>query len=259
MEIRILGARQGESRQTHFDSILVDGVLALDAGSLSSMLDLSEQAGIDSVLLTHSHFDHIKDLASLGFNLMGRRQVRICCTAKARAAIEATVLSDQIWINFFVRPTPAAPTFIHNPVEAGRAFTVAGYRVRAVPVLHSLPTLGYEITAPTGGTVFYTGDNGPGSGAAWASTTPDLLITEVTTPDAEAAQTAQHGHLTPKLLSEELRIYRSLRGFLPTVLVIHVNPYHEAEVIAEIAHLAADLAADISVAAEGSVYTVGAR
>jgi len=256
VEIKILGARQGESRDSHFGSILVDGVLALDAGSLTGMLDLGEQARIDNVLLTHHHFDHIKDLAALGFNMMGRRQVQVWCTEEVRAAVEATVLNERVWINFFVRPTPEAPTFIHRPVEPERGFTVDGYRVRSVPVVHSLPTLGYEITSAAGGTVLFTADNGPGSAAAWATATPDLLITEVTAPNAQAAEAAQYGHLAPQLLAEELRTFRTKRGFLPRVCVVHLNPYHEAQIAAEIAALAAELAADVAVAEEGSVITV---
>jgi len=257
MQIRILGARQGESRSDRFTSILVDGILALDAGGLTSTLTVAEQAGIHSVLLTHQHFDHVKDLGALGFNLFGRGQVRIHCTSEVRAALEATVLSDRIWIDFFVRPTPEAPTFVHDPVEPDRAFALASYRVRPVPVWHTVPTLGYEITSATGATFLYTGDNGPGSGAAWATTAPELLITEVTYPNAEGGLAAQSGHLSPALLAEELRAFRAVRGYLPRVLVVHVNPYHEAQITAEVSAVASDLSADIRVATGDSVHQVG--
>src|SRR3990172_117477 len=105
MEVTILGACQGESRQTHFASLLVDGVLALDAGSLTSTLTLQEQSAIRSVLLTHQHYDHIKDLATLGFNRLGRGQITICCTPGVRAAVESTILSEEIWLNFFNLPS----------------------------------------------------------------------------------------------------------------------------------------------------------
>ena len=43
MHIRLLGVHQGESRNTKFLSILVDEVLAVDAGSLTSGLTFEEQ------------------------------------------------------------------------------------------------------------------------------------------------------------------------------------------------------------------------
>ena len=66
MKIRILGARQGESRDSHFGSLLVDETLALDAGCLTGSLSLAEQLALTAVLVTHHHLDHVKDLATLG-------------------------------------------------------------------------------------------------------------------------------------------------------------------------------------------------
>ena len=43
-------------------SILVDGKLAIDAGGLTTALTLEEQERIDAMIITHRHFDHIKDL-----------------------------------------------------------------------------------------------------------------------------------------------------------------------------------------------------
>ncbi len=254
--MRVLGARQGESRQSHFSALLVDGILALDAGGLTSTLSLDEQARIHSILLTHRHLDHVKDLGPFGFNLFGRGQVRVHCTDEVRDALEATILSDRIWIDFFVRPSPGAPTFVHDRVEPDRAFALGAYRVHPVPVIHSVPTLGYEIASGDGARLLYTGDNGPGSGAAWATVAPSLLITEVTYPNAEAGLAAQVGHLAPDLLAEELRGFHGLRGYLPRVLVVHVNPFHEAQVAAELARVATDLSADIRVAEEGATYPV---
>ena len=256
MQARVLGARQGESRHTHFGTILVDGVLALDAGGLTSTLTLQEQAAIRAVLLTHRHYDHVKDLAALGFNLMGRGQVSVCCTSEVRAVLEATILGEQLWIDFFVRPTAQDPTFVHICVEPDLPFTLGEYRIRPVSVEHSVPALGYEITAPSGSTLLYTGDNGPGSGKAWASARPELLITEVTYSDAKADLAAQHGHLTPQLLADEMEAFRAIRGYVPRVLVVHVNPYEEDQIAAGIAAVASDLSADLHLAEEDRVYRV---
>ena len=256
MELRILGARQGESRNSHFASLLVDGILALDAGGLTSTLTLEEQAAIRAVLLTHHHFDHIKDLGTLGFNSFERGQLHICCTEVAREAIGETVTSDRIWIDFFTRPAPEKPTFLYSRVEPGQPFTVEGYRVNPIPVKHTIPAVGYELTAPAGGTILYTGDNGPGSAEAWASCTPDVLITETTYPNALAQLAGEHGHLAPTLLTEELRCYRRLRGFLPKVLIVHINPFFEGTIRSELDAVASEVGADITVAEEGTTITV---
>ena len=57
MKIQILGAHNIETRETRLTSLLVDGILALDAGSLSSGLSIEDQCEVKAVLLTHRHFD----------------------------------------------------------------------------------------------------------------------------------------------------------------------------------------------------------
>ena len=70
MELRVLGAHNQESRTTRLVSLLVDGVLALDAGALTSTLSLPEQRRIEALLLTHRHYDHIRDLPILALNTL---------------------------------------------------------------------------------------------------------------------------------------------------------------------------------------------
>lgn len=235
----------------------MDDTLALDAGSITSALTLEEQSLVRSVLVTHQHYDHIKDLATLGFNRLGRGQVRIYCTHEVRSAVEATILNKDIWLDFFSLPTPEMPTFLHTPVMSNVTLNIGGYSVRPVPVVHSVAAVGYEVRSPGGGTLLYTGDSGPGSGPAWASSQPDLLVTEVSYTNSETALAARYGHLSPKLLAEELKTFRNSRGRLPRVAIVHVDPYREAEIAAEVATIAHCLSADIWLPEEGSVIAVG--
>jgi ribonuclease BN (tRNA processing enzyme) len=257
MRVVVLGASQGVSRAGHFSSLLVDGVLALDAGSIASALTLDDQAAIRHILLTHKHYDHICEIASFGFNRFGRNRIEVCCTSDVREALEDTVLSDRIWINFFARPTPETSTFTHVPVQSGRAFRVGKYDVLPFDVPHSLHTLAYAVTADAV-TLLYTGDNGPGAGSAWAAARPHFIITEVTSPNAQSKQAAEYGHLTPNLIRLELVKFRALCGYLPRLAAIHVNPFHRQTIIDELKMISDDLSADISVPEEGSEIMVTA-
>ena len=255
MKLRVLGARQGESRDSHFGSLLVDDSLALDAGGLTASLTLEEQLALEAVLVTHRHYDHVKDLATLGFNLfIRRRQIPVFCSDEVRATLEATLLNPQIWIDFFTEPADA-PTFRHAPISAGSSLDLGGKRVGLIAVPHSVPTLGVELASPDGRRLLYTSDNGPSAAASWAASRPDLLVTEVTYPNAQASA-AEHGHLTPRLLAAELAEFRRLRDYLPRVLVVHVNPFNLDEVAAEVAAVASDLGGQIEIAEEGGVYDV---
>jgi phosphoribosyl 1,2-cyclic phosphodiesterase len=68
MKIRILGAHNIETNTTSFTSILIDDILVIDAGSLTTNLSLKEQENLKAVLLTHQHYDHVRDILLLGMN-----------------------------------------------------------------------------------------------------------------------------------------------------------------------------------------------
>ena len=73
MHIRLLGAHQGESRTTGFISILVDDVLAIDAGSLTSTLTFAEQARVTSEL----NSQYLLDASASWFTPMTHEQASI--------------------------------------------------------------------------------------------------------------------------------------------------------------------------------------
>ena len=62
MNIRILGAHNVESRTTRCISLLIDNTVAIDAGGLTSGLSISAQQRLKALLLTHQHYDHIRDI-----------------------------------------------------------------------------------------------------------------------------------------------------------------------------------------------------
>ena len=68
MNIQFLGAHNSESKDTRPACILIDNFLAIDAGGLVSGLTFSEQLAIEALLITHHHYDHIKDIPMLGMN-----------------------------------------------------------------------------------------------------------------------------------------------------------------------------------------------
>ena len=78
MRVRVLGAHQLETRDTRLTSFLIDGVLAVDAGSLTSGLTLEEQESVEAILITHHHFDHCRDLLTFGLNTRGADDERLC-------------------------------------------------------------------------------------------------------------------------------------------------------------------------------------
>lgn len=260
MEVRILGAHQCQTVNQHFTSILIDDWLALDAGSLASALTLEEQLRITDLLITHQHWDHLKDVGGFGYNLLTSRQFgrtsqtsRVYCTAEVKLVMTQHLLAEHFWMNFFAMPLTSNPVFTFQETGPTADFELRGYRIRAIPVPHSVPVQGYEIVSPGGGAVYFTGDNGEGCGKQWAQARPDVLITECTYSDEYVRKSGGKlfGHLSPSLVRGELETFHSVRGYLPRVLIVHVNPFSEVQIREELAEVARDLGASIEVASEG--------
>jgi cAMP phosphodiesterase len=165
-------------------------------------------------------------------------------------ALSTHLLDGKLYPNFLEQPQ-GNPTIRFTIVEPYHTEQIEGYNILAIPVNHSVPTVGYQVTSPDGKTVFYTGDTGPGLADCWGHVSPQLLITEVTAPDRYEESVKDSGHLTPNLLKQELTIFQELKGYLPRVVAVHMNPGLEKEIEAEIAAVAKALNSSINLGYEG--------
>jgi ribonuclease BN (tRNA processing enzyme) len=251
MNLKILGAHNIESRETRCISLLIDDVLAIDAGALTSSLSLPAQQKLQAVLLTHQHYDHIRDIPALGINYyLQESTVDIYATRPVLEALSAHLLNDVIYPDYTQKP-PERPAVRFHTVVPGRELTVASYMVLPVSVHHAVPTVGYQVTSPGGEKLFYTSDTGPGLKEAWRRVTPDLLIIELTAINKYDSFSIESGHLTPTHLQQELESYRKINGYLPRVVLVHMNPIDELELKAEIGVVEASLKTEILFGHEG--------
>jgi len=251
MDIHILGAHNCESHKLRLPSLLIDGVLAIDAGSLTSSLSFEAQQKLKAVLLTHQHYDHIRDIPTIGMNFyLAQKTIDIYSLQSVYDTLTTHLLNGELYSKFLEKPEDK-PTINFTIIEPGKSVAISGYNILAVPVKHGVPTVGYQVTSPNGKSVFYTGDTGPGLTDCWNLISPQLLIVEVTASDRFKETAGNGGHLTPALLKQELIAFRELKGYLPPVVTVHMSPGLETEIEAEIAAVAAELKSPITLAYEG--------
>jgi len=181
--IRFLGAHNAESRDTKLVSILIDDVLAVDAGCLASELTFSEQEKIKAILLSHGHYDHIRDIPAFAFNNLGHT-TKIFATPHTLKILSSHLADGVIYPEF----TKKIPLFLE----------IEGYQVMTLPVNHTIRAVGFEITSPDGKKVFYTGDTGPGLSALWENVSPQLIIVDLTFPNRLENRAKNSAHLCPK-------------------------------------------------------------
>jgi len=250
LKVKILGAHNAASRQTGCLSLLIDDVLAVDAGWLTG-LTLAEQQRLTAVLLTHQHYDHVRDVPALAMSfLIARKSVTIATTREVYDVLTTHLLNNIVYPRFFERP-PEKPVLRFQELTPGREADVAGYRVLPVTVNHAVPTVGYQVAAPDGKRLFYTGDTGPGLSECWRLVSPQLLVADVTGLNRYGGNAGWSGHLTAGMLREELEDFRQIHGYLPRVVTVHMNVPDEAEIKTELASAAAALGIEIEVGYEG--------
>jgi ribonuclease BN (tRNA processing enzyme) len=257
MEIRVLGAHNIETSTTRLTSLLVDDTLVVDAGGLTSSLSLEEQLKVTSILVTHCHYDHIRDIAAIGLGISYfDKRIDVYSLAETLDVISGNILNGVIYPKFHEIPTPDRPPLAFHPLEVHKTVEIDGYEVIAVPVQHAVTSVGFQINSQDGKSVFCSGDTGPGLARCCERISPQLVMTEVTLPNRMHQHGISTGHLTPQLLADELILFRKDKGYLPRVVALHMAPMFEDEIKGEVDQVSRELGATITVGYEGMKLTL---
>jgi len=236
MEIKVLGCYGGELPGYRLCSFLIDGKILVDAGAVTSVLSSFKQSRIAHILITHAHIDHIKDLPFLAANRAGTNfcePIHVLSIPPVIQGIQAHLFNDALWPDFSNLPTAEHPALKFVPIEPGRDIEVEGYTVKAVPVNHRVPAVGYVIHKGKS-RILYTGDTGP-TERIWeeANQASDLkaILMESSFPNRETALAQRSGHLTPRMLRGELEKLK--RTDIP-IFLVHMKPQYLRELRSEI-------------------------
>ena len=248
MKIRVLGAHNLESRETRHTCFLVDGVLALDAGSLASALTPDEQRRVRAVLLTHLHFDHTRDIPTMGLaTLYEYERIDLYSLPVTLEAVHKHLIDGTFYPDFTRSLDEVPPRYRLNGMEPGREFRVLDYRVKALPMLHPVPSVGYIVTSESGPCFACSGDtHGNLRPLLEDGLKPQVLFVEVTYPSRKAELAKIAGHLTPARLRSQLAEALDARLALPRIIAVHMSPADREEIVRELGQVAAELGVDLT-------------
>ena len=240
MDLRVIGCHGGETPKHRTSAFILDDRLAIDAGSLTSGMDLKAQCALEACLVSHAHLDHIRDLATIADNRAqnGCAPLVIAGTKQTIAILRKHFFNGLLWPDFTKIPSARQPTIEYLVLKPEVTTKIAGYTVRAILVSHTIETLRVHrrgarrrdrATAATPGR--------PSACGRCLNETPNLraLLMEVSFPDSEQGLATLSGHHTPRTLAPELTKYRDPKD-LPTLLY-HIKPVFQAKVEREVARL----------------------
>ena len=256
MKIRFLGTHQYETATTRLACLLIDDFIALDAGALTSSLSLTHQEKIRQILLTHRHWDHIRDLPSLTNNTQEAGTLKVYGVADTLDSIASHLMDGTLYPNFLTRQVGGKPIIELDYIQPPALFSIRDYTVRAISMHHGVPSVGYQVSRADSRRLFYTGDTGPVCSDVWDQIQPDILVIDTTYPNRMEENARDQGHLTPHLLLDELKSFQRVRGYLPEVIATHLCPPYEEEIRRQIAIVGEEFGTAIYAAQEGMELSI---
>ncbi len=105
MKIQFLGVHNCESQNTKLTSLLIDDILVVDAGGLTSSLSFAAQQKLKAILLTHQHYDHIRDVPAIVFNFaMANAAIDIYSILPVYKTLTTHLLNGKVYPKFLGWP-----------------------------------------------------------------------------------------------------------------------------------------------------------
>jgi HD-GYP domain-containing protein (c-di-GMP phosphodiesterase class II)/ribonuclease BN (tRNA processing enzyme) len=219
--IQILGAYGTRAKGFGTSSFLLNKSNVIDAGNILNTLD-EQSVEIENIWLTHSHLDHISDIAYILDNYFSLRKktLNIMGLPATIKALKKHFFNDLIWpdfskINLIDSDTPALS---YNEIELGREYILnENDFIEAFKTDHTVPSCGY-IFKKEGDSVLITADTYSLKNVTEIiNSRKDInaIVVECSFPSTMPVLAKESKHLTPDLLfkcienikKDNLRLY----------------------------------------------------
>ncbi|WP_048440455.1 3',5'-cyclic-nucleotide phosphodiesterase [Caenimonas sp. SL110] len=235
MKVRVLGCSGAIAKECRTTSFLIDEDVLVDAGTGVGDLTLKEMKGIEHVLLTHSHLDHVAALPLMIDSIASTltKPVKIYALPGTIAALKTHIFNNIIWPDFSRIPTIANPFISFHEIQVGQTMDITGKRIEVLPAVHTVPAVGYAVTSGKGCWVF-TGDT-ERNPAFWRrinSMNVAALVIETAFSNREKDLARRSLHLSPMSLAEELDCIDKGKTF--PIYITHTKPAETELIMAEI-------------------------
>ena len=240
MKLRVLGCSGGQVPGRKLSCFLIDDSLLVDAGCVTSVLDLRAQQKIKHILITHIHLDHVLALAMLADNLYGRckTSINLWSTGEIVGGLKRFFFNNHIWPDFtrLTDNSQRVPVMKLRRLREEEPTRVGDHFVTAVRVHHVVPSFAFFIEKKAQ-TLLHVGDTGP-TEKVWLRAQKYVnlraIVAEASFPNRLQEIADASRHLTPQTLAREIK--KLGKNEVP-ILVTHLKPAFRREIIAELRRL----------------------
>jgi cAMP phosphodiesterase len=216
---------------------LINDTLAIDAGAMAIGLSREEQIRIRSIIVTHTHLDHIFSLPLYLTDLFEdiREPVRLYATESDFDALRQYVFNYQMWIPLDLMRNAESDLISFQPIRSGESFFAERLKVTPVEVTHTIPTHGL-IVEDDRSALLFTSDTGATEDIWRAPIERDKLraiFIDLSFPNrlTELARVSQHH--SPATLLEEMS---KMTPETP-IYAVHVKAAYRDQIVEEIQSL----------------------
>lgn len=181
--------------------LIRDGAIAIVAdlgpGTLAELRRQVDVRGLDAILISHGHLDHILDLGAL-HHLLNYSPTVLDSKIPLFLPPGSSAQFD-LWERALYGGTGVAAmldeTFLVSEYDPTAEVSIGEITVRFAPTVHPLQAWAMRFTARFGGSIGYTADTGPSALLDPLFDGVDVLISEATLIDADGPYVTR-GHLT---------------------------------------------------------------
>ncbi len=219
MRVVLVPSATGESSadRQFTTSVLIDDVVAIDAGCLGFYRSPEEQARVKHVFLTHTHLDHLASLPTFLLNAFGDGDCpTIYGTEVVLDCLRRDLFNGRLWPDFLALAEKGPAYLELRALEPGRPVEAAHLRLTPVAVNHVVPTTGFLVEDGRAA-VLFSADTGP-TEELWevANRTTNLkaVFLEVAFPNEQQWLADVSKHLTPRQFAAEARKVRRAVPFV---------------------------------------------
>lgn len=254
MKVELVPSTVGESASLQYcTTFLIDGCIAIDAGTLGLLHPLSRQTAVRQVFLSHCHLDHLATLPLFLDNVLqpGEDCVTVYANEATRECLVNDIFNDRLWPDF-LKLSEGDTRFLElEELNSEQPVQIGEHTITPVSLDHNVPTMGFciENRDHAVGLVYDTSPTERVWEILAAKENLSAVFLECSFPDSHRWLADEASHLCPELFAAEL----AKLGRDVDVYVCHIKPQFYDEVVCELGALALK---NIRIAAPGTVYDI---